>query len=110
MLLAVVPILPKPTYLEVANFAELTACLSFGRREPAFSKSLELYRIYATKEFYQRKYPDEAGPKGLGELGIDPSPRWSQHRVPSSNTSPPQVGSRRESNPELVLPKHGCCR
>ena len=25
----------------------------------------------------------------MGELGIDPSPRWSQHRVPSSNTSPP---------------------
>ena len=30
--------------------------------------------------------------KGLGELGIDPSPRWSQHRVPSSNTSPPESG------------------
>ena len=47
--------------------------------------------------------------KSLGELGIDPSPRWSQHRVPSSNTSPP-VGSRRESNPEPVHPMHGCCR
>ena len=30
--------------------------------------------------------------KSLGELGIDPSPRWSQHRVPSSNTSPPKSG------------------
>ena len=28
----------------------------------------------------------------MGELGIDPSPRWSQHRVPSSNTSPPMLG------------------
>ena len=40
----------------------------------------------------------------MGELGIDPSPRWSQHRVPSSNTSPPKsgpAGSRTRSSCSL---------
>ena len=35
------------------------------------------------------KFSSRLQRKSLGELGIDPSPRWSQHRVPSSNTSPP---------------------